>query len=61
MYFDVNKFSTSPNHHYAKLVPEAVGDLQALAEGEGKTVVNFTTFTSTGGYETVYLAIIMGL
>lgn len=35
MYFDTVKFSTSPNHHYAKLVPEAVGDLKALAEGEG--------------------------
>ena len=35
MYFDVPKFSSSPDHSYAKLVPEAVGDLQALAEGEG--------------------------
>ena len=35
MYFDVVKFSSSPEHSYAKLVPEAVGDLQALAEGEG--------------------------
>ena len=35
VYFDVPKFSSSPEHHYAKLVPEAVGDLQALAEGEG--------------------------
>lgn len=35
VYFDVPKFSSSPNHHYAKLVPEAVGNLQALAEGEG--------------------------
>ena len=31
----MTKFSSSPNHQYAKLVPEAVGDLQALAEGEG--------------------------
>ena len=29
------KFNASPSHTYAKLVPEAVGDLQALAEGEG--------------------------
>ena len=35
VYFDVAKFSSSPDHTYAKLVPEAVGDLQALAEGEG--------------------------
>ena len=35
MYFDVPKFSKSPDHHYAKLVPEAVGDSLALAEGEG--------------------------
>lgn len=35
VYFDVAKFSAAPNHTYAKLVPEAVGDLQALAEGEG--------------------------
>ena len=35
VYFDVVKFSLDPNHSYAKLVPEAVGDLQALAEGEG--------------------------
>ena len=36
VYFDVVKFSSSPNHTYAKLVPEAVGDLTALAEGEGE-------------------------
>ena len=35
VYFDVAKFSSAPDHTYAKLVPEAVGDLQALAEGEG--------------------------
>lgn len=35
VYFDVSKFSKSPCHHYAKLVPEAVGDSLALAEGEG--------------------------
>lgn len=35
VYFDVNKFSKSPDHRYAKLVPEAVGDSLALAEGEG--------------------------
>ena len=36
VYFDVSKFSAAPGHSYAKLVPEAVGDLQALAEGEGR-------------------------
>ena len=36
VYFDVARFSSSPDHHYAKLVPEAVGDMKALAEGEGK-------------------------
>lgn len=35
VYFDVSKFSKSPCHRYAKLVPEAVGDSLALAEGEG--------------------------
>ena len=30
------KFASSTKHEYAKLVPEAVGDLDALAEGEGK-------------------------
>ena len=35
VYFDVGKFDSKPNHHYAKLVPEAVGDAKALAEGEG--------------------------
>ena len=38
VYFDVVKFSSSPDHTYAKLVPEAVGDITVLAEGEGKWV-----------------------
>ena len=33
MYFDTKTFSAS--HDYAKLVPEAVGDMSALQEGEG--------------------------
>ncbi len=37
VYFDVGRFASSPDHSYAKLVPEAVGDTQALAEGEGET------------------------
>ncbi|XP_013786012.1 cysteine--tRNA ligase, cytoplasmic-like isoform X1 [Limulus polyphemus] len=35
VYFDTGKFDQTPNHHYAKLVPEAYGDSQALEEGEG--------------------------
>lgn len=35
VYFDTMKFATHESHQYAKLVPEAVGDLAALAEGEG--------------------------
>lgn len=35
VYFDTSKFDTSPQHSYAKLVPEAVGDQKALQEGEG--------------------------
>merc|ERR1719474_2239988 len=35
VYFDVGKFDSSPCHHYAKLVPEAMGDAKALEEGEG--------------------------
>ena len=35
VYFDVKQFDSSPCHHYAKLVPEAFGDANALAEGEG--------------------------
>ncbi|XP_054625974.1 cysteine--tRNA ligase, cytoplasmic isoform X2 [Dunckerocampus dactyliophorus] len=35
VYFNTAKFDTSPQHSYAKLVPEAVGDQKALQEGEG--------------------------
>uniref|UniRef100_A0AAX7TFE4 Cysteine--tRNA ligase, cytoplasmic n=1 Tax=Astatotilapia calliptera TaxID=8154 RepID=A0AAX7TFE4_ASTCA len=35
VYFDTLKFDSSPQHSYAKLVPEAVGDQKALQEGEG--------------------------
>ncbi|KAM8895104.1 cysteine--tRNA ligase, cytoplasmic isoform 2-T2 [Spinachia spinachia] len=35
VYFDTLKFDGSPQHSYAKLVPEAVGDQTALQEGEG--------------------------
>ncbi|KAG8001112.1 Cysteine--tRNA ligase, partial [Nibea albiflora] len=35
VYFDTSKFDSNPQHSYAKLVPEAVGDQKALQEGEG--------------------------
>jgi len=35
VYFTVDKFDQNENHYYAKLVPEAVGNREALAEGEG--------------------------
>ena len=35
VYFDVTRFNESPNHYYAKIVPEAYGDTKALKEGEG--------------------------
>jgi len=35
VYFKVDHFDSSSNHYYAKLVPEAVGNREALAEGEG--------------------------
>ncbi len=50
VYFDVAAFSRSPKHTYGKLVPEAVGDLQALAEGEGTL-----THTHTHSTQTVYV------
>uniref|UniRef100_A0A4W6CAT4 Cysteine--tRNA ligase, cytoplasmic n=1 Tax=Lates calcarifer TaxID=8187 RepID=A0A4W6CAT4_LATCA len=35
VYFNTSKFDACPQHSYAKLVPEAVGDQKALQEGEG--------------------------
>ncbi|KAK7082265.1 hypothetical protein SK128_026045, partial [Halocaridina rubra] len=35
IYFDVGKFDAEPSHYYAKLVPEAYGNQEALEEGEG--------------------------
>lgn len=35
VYFDVKAFDARPNHHYAKLVPEAYGDQDTLQSGEG--------------------------
>ena len=39
VYFDVAKFDANPDHHYAKLVPEAFGDKSALQEGEGDLIL----------------------
>lgn len=35
VYFDVGSFDKREQHHYAKLVPEAYGDMNSLQEGEG--------------------------
>merc|ERR1711953_1351918 len=35
VYFKVDHFDSCKSHYYAKLVPEAVGNKEALAEGEG--------------------------
>ncbi|KAF4520784.1 hypothetical protein B566_EDAN011436, partial [Ephemera danica] len=40
VYFDVVTFDQRPNHHYAKLVPEAYGDAKSLQEGEGDLSVS---------------------
>lgn len=40
VYFDTMKFSDSSDHFYAKLVPEAFGDKEALQEGEGDLSVS---------------------
>ncbi|XP_036284693.1 cysteine--tRNA ligase, cytoplasmic [Pipistrellus kuhlii] len=40
VYFDTVKFAASERHSYGKLVPEAVGDQQALQEGEGDLSVS---------------------
>lgn len=36
VYFDVNAFDSRSNHHYAKLVPEAFGDVASIQGGEGE-------------------------
>ena len=35
VYFDTVRYASAEGHRYAKLVPEAVGDLKLVAEGEG--------------------------
>jgi len=41
VYFDTLTYAASWEHTYAKLVPEAVGNLQALQDGEGEDVSFF--------------------
>lgn len=36
VYFDVSEFDHREGHYYAKLVPEAYGDVKSLQEGEGE-------------------------
>ncbi|XP_024118945.1 cysteine--tRNA ligase, cytoplasmic isoform X1 [Oryzias melastigma] len=45
VYFDTAKFEASPQHSYAKLVPEAVGDQKALQEGEGDLSISADRLT----------------
>ncbi|XP_060068191.1 cysteine--tRNA ligase, cytoplasmic-like [Ylistrum balloti] len=40
VYFKTNEFSDTDGHFYGKLVPEAVGDANALNEGEGELSVS---------------------
>ncbi|CAK9300466.1 unnamed protein product, partial [Gordionus sp. m RMFG-2023] len=40
VYFDTIKFDQDPNHHYAKLLPEAFGDQKVLNEGEGELSIS---------------------
>ena len=42
MYFDTVKFSQHPDHTYGKLVPEAIGDIDAINEGEGELTIAMT-------------------
>lgn len=40
VYFNVGGFDKKPHHHYAKLVPEAYGDISSLNEGEGNSTIS---------------------
>ena len=42
MYFDTVAFSQHTDHTYGKLVPEAVGDVDAINEGEGELTMATT-------------------
>ena len=44
VYFDVGAFDSKSNHHYAKLVPEAYGDVKSLQEGEGGYLITFLSY-----------------
>ncbi|XP_018648320.1 putative cysteinyl-tRNA synthetase [Schistosoma mansoni] len=39
VYFDTNRFASSPMHFYAKLVPTAYGDTSQLESGEGELCI----------------------
>lgn len=39
VYFDTNRFASSPMHFYAKLVPTAYGDTNQLESGEGELCI----------------------
>lgn len=58
VYFDTAKFDACPDHSYAKLVPEAVGDQKALQEGEG-TVQRTGINSSYCNMSFIYICIIM--
>ena len=39
VYFNTTTFSQHPDHTYGKLVPEAIGDIDAINEAEGELTV----------------------
>ena len=43
VYFDVKKYSSEPNHTYAKLEPTSVNNKEKMAEGEGVLTNSETT------------------
>lgn len=49
VYFDTAKFASSEGHSYGKLVPEAVGDQQALQEGEGERAARGADLAGVSG------------
>ena len=59
VYFDTIAFSQSSDHQYAKLVPEAVGNLALVAEGEGMIFFRrlFTQAHVTNIYILAYISL----
>ena len=43
VYFHVEAFENTPNHHYCKLSPEQINNAKLLAEGEGKLTQDFAS------------------